>query len=138
MRKCIALASILYLMCLGCALLSLDGESTEVVMRIGARNVGAHLVAQYPACARNIIHPAEAVLVGDEETARNFPEMLRGLILDKIDDPLLRADVRDLIGMITFKGGNIDRGEMNKIQQARIVRVVARGLLEGIRGGGVK
>jgi len=58
---------------------------------------------------------------------------LRTVAIEKIHDPLFKADISDLLTLIKIDGPTVT------ISQVRLIRAIANGLLEGIKmkGGGL-
>lgn len=118
---------------LGCPGLQIQGNSQELVVKMSARHVGHKLAVENPDVALMLAPLAEMVLTSPTAYGGSLISQLRAVAVNKIRDPLLKADISDLVGLIKIDGPTI------AVSQVRLIRAIANGLLEGInmKGGGL-
>lgn len=136
MRKSICFTlTMLFMLCsiLGCSGLQLQGDSQELVAKMSARHVGHKLVTENPDIAKALVPLAEMVLISPTANGGDLISHLRLIAVEKIHEPLLKADISDLLDMIKIDGPTV------AVPQVILIRAIATGLLEGInmKGGGL-
>lgn len=120
----ILLVMIMTMVLVGCSTgLQFTRIEQDIGTKIAARHVGAELVKEYPEVAQKISEIAQAAL--DENNVAAPMETISGLLLTRVEDPLLRLDIQDLLSLVDVK---IDAPEERII----IIKNVLRGLVEGI------
>lgn len=80
-------------------------DSQEILAKIGARRIGSYLQVKYPEIAKECLPMAKA-FVDKKESSGLFKDFLKSAT-EKIDDPLLKADIKDILSMIEIKGPEI-------------------------------
>lgn len=131
-KKSTFLTGLLFLMgfmafLLGCPGIQIQGDSQELVAKMSARHVGQKLAVENPGVALMLAPLAEMVLSSPTAHGVDLVEQLKTIAIDKIRDPLFKADIRDVVSMIKVDGPTL------AVSQVRLIRAIAHGLLEGIR-----
>ena len=117
-----------------CAWMTQKIESTEVISKISARRIGAEIQFKYPVVAKEIHKVCTMVLVDiDNEEPEALKYYIHELLQQHIGEPLLVADIIDLIDIIEIKP-NLPLDE----EQVRIVKTIAEGFISGIELSGGK
>lgn len=133
----IVLAMVMFLM-VGCAAIQeyvqVDQESQEIIAKITARRAGYELAKEYPVIANQVNTVCAEIIA--TEGADLIVVAVKQLVIAltaEIDDPLLAADITDILTLIKIESGIEITGE-----QIAVIKAVARGLSVGIAIGGVK
>ena len=133
----VGLAMVMLLM-VGCATIQeyvqIDQESQEIIAKITGRRAGYELAKEYPVIA-NQVNTICMEIIATESTDLIIvaTKKLVSVLAAKIDDPLLAADITDILTLIKIESG-IEITE----EQIAVVKAVAKGLSAGIAIGGVK
>ena len=90
-----------------------NNDVADVAVKIAARRVGSLFAQQTPGS----VDIAKAICDGLQQSEDGDLTPLIGQAADKIDDPLLRADIQDLMDLISIK---VDGGEGTEIHFLRI------------------
>lgn len=131
----IVLSMVMFLM-VGCAAgqVQIDQDSQEVIAKITGRRAGFELVKSHPDIAK------EVSVVCQEIISQSKPDLvivavnsLIAILGAEIDDPLLVADIKDIVSLIKF-----EYGLEISVEQLAVVKAVAEGLSAGIEIGGRK
>lgn len=105
MRKMmVSLVSFVFLL-MSCATIQIGQDSQEVLAKISARRIGNHLQVKYPDIAKECLPIAKA-FVDKQESSGLFKDFVLA-ITNEIDDPLLKADIEDLLSIIEIQGPDI-------------------------------
>lgn len=108
-----------------------DPESTEVVMKITSRRAGAILVVYYPDRAKKVSVVCQAIMAEDNpDLVVVATNSLSNILMSGVSDPILAADIRDILSLIKLESG-VKLTE----DQTRIIKIVAESLLTGIATG---
>ena len=125
----------------GCAVnpeapIQVDPENQAIIAQIAGRHAGAELVKENPEIAREVSALCEGILIANEdEILRVIVDRIVVVLSDElINDPLLVADIQDVIGMIKIKPDVI----VITPEQLMVTKGAARGLISGIEIGGSK
>ena len=109
--------------------IQVDPDSQEVIAKIAARHIGDALEKRYPAIATEVLELSEKILAAEKnDTVVTAFDKIVFVLTSKISDPLLAMDIRDLTNLIKIKP---EIGITEK--QMRLARVVAKGLISGIK-----
>lgn len=114
-----------------CSLIKLSTEEPGLVASIVSRRVGVELQKSYPEIAQQVESACNFVLELDaltDEYADNLKNIIAGVV---VEDELLRADLSDLLSMVTIAP---DVGITQ--EQIVLIRIIAAGLKSGITIGG--
>lgn len=108
----------------GCTMreMQISDENQVVIAKITSRHVGDELAKNYPAVAVTVKKICRDII--DQEDSELINSIIEILSNDQIDDPLLRADIQDIISLLNVE-----------IEKTRIIQAIAEGLLSGIAGG---
>ena len=108
----------------GCTMreMQISDENQVVIAKITSRHVGNELVKNYPDIAITIEKICQNII--DQEDSELINSIIEILVDDQIDDPLLRADIQDIINLLNVE-----------IERSQIIQAIAEGLLSGITGG---
>lgn len=130
MKKISAVLLVVVMFVFGCTggNIQVTQESQEAIAKIMARRVGYELAKEYPEIAVQVSAVCQEIIAQEE------PDLVRiainGLIVvlaAEIDDPLLAADIRDILKLIEIESGiEITDEHMS------IVKNVAEALASGI------
>ena len=109
--------------------IQIDPESQVLMGKIAGRHSGSGLAKRYPDIAKEVIPICNDILEKDNPDvvvtlARSIVTVLTN---SQIDDPLLKADIKDILGMI-----NIQSGVIATEKQIAVIKAVAEGLISGI------
>jgi len=125
----------------GCAVnpdapVQIDPESQAMIAQIAGRHAGAELVKENPEIAREVSALCEGILVANEdEILKVIVDRIVVVLSDElIDDPLLVADIQDIVSMIKIKSDVV----VISPEQLAVIKGAARGLSSGIEIGGSK
>lgn len=102
--------------------MQISDESQVVIAKITSRHVGDELAKNYPEVAVTIEKICRDII--DQEDSELVNSIIEILSNDQIDDPLLRADIQDIISLLNVE-----------IEKTQIIQAIAEGLLSGITGG---
>ena len=107
MKKIVILMIGFMFLLTSCAMapIQIGQDSQEILAKIGARRIGNYLQVKYPEIAKEYLPMAKA-FVDKQEGSGLFKDFILAAT-DGIDDPLLRADIKDLISMIEIQGPEI-------------------------------
>lgn len=118
-------------MMIGCtgAQVQIDQDSQETVAKIAGRRAGNELAKEYPDIAEHIYAACQDIIAQDEPDFISIAaNRLTAIILAaEIDDPLLVADINDILSMI-----KIDPGIEITTDQMAVIKAAAAGLISGI------
>jgi hypothetical protein len=108
----------------GCTMreMQISDENQVVIAKITSRHVGDELAKNYPEVAVTIEKICRDII--DQEDSELVNSIIEILSNDQIDDPLLRADIQDIISLLNVE-----------IEKTQIIQAIAEGLLSGITGG---
>lgn len=130
MKRLSMLFAIIVMIAVGCAQgqVQVDPASQEAIAKIAGRRAGYELEKQYPEISHEVLALSKAVLVDEEpDIVRIVIDRLVVVLATEIDDPLLKADIKDILDMI-----NIQLGVVVTKEQMAVVKAVAEGLISGI------
>lgn len=128
MKRSLSVLAVLFMLIVTACSWRVPPGVSEVITGITSRRVGCELVKQNPKIADEVEVLAQALLNGVFEKAA--VSRLCALLKTDFDDPLLEADIADVLGLIEIEPGL----EVTK-EQIALINVVAKGLLEGISYG---
>lgn len=126
MRELISLFLMWCVLICGCGMIQLNQTEQDLATSIMARRIGYTIAEQYPVTALRIAPMAETLIANDDVIAQIVAGQIRTVILSDISDPMLRADIKDLMGLITIKGPDVEE------YQIKLIRIAASGLLMGL------
>lgn len=105
-----------------------DQDSQETIAKIAARRAGYELESHYPEISHEVLGLSKAILIDEEsDIVRIVVDRLAIVLAAEIDDPLLAADLQDIIALI-----KIDTGLEITAEQMAVIKAVATGLVSGI------
>lgn len=133
MRK-ITVLLILGLFFSACAWMAQNIESTEVIAKIAARNIGSELQFKQPDVAEDIYKVCKSILKDIKtEESEVLKYYIHKILHQSISDPILAVDLIDLLELIKIEP-NISLTE----DQILIIKTIADGFISGIElsGGG--
>ena len=106
----------------------IDQGSQEVIAKITGRRVGYELAKKYPDVAREILALSKAIIVVNEpDIITIIVNRVATILTCEIADPLLAADISDILSLIKIE---TDIGITT--EQMAISKAVAEGLISGI------
>lgn len=106
-------------------------ESQMAIAKITARRVGYEIAKSYPVIAKEVLAITKAIDIEEKPDIIAIVVGRLGVVLSsKLDDPLLEADIQDLLVLIEVK---VDV-EITENQMA-FIKVVSEGLTSGISIG---
>lgn len=105
MKKIAALMISFMFLLVSCATIQIGQDSQEILAKISARRIGYHLQIEYPKIAQECLPIAEA-FVYKQESYGLFKDFILA-VTDGIEDPLLKADIKDLLSVIEIQGSEI-------------------------------
>lgn len=107
MKKIVILMIGFTFLLISCAVapIQIGQDSQEVLAKIGARRIGNYLQMKYPGVAKEFLPKAKA-FVDKQEDPGLFKDFLLAMT-NGIDDPILKADILDLLSMIEIQGPEI-------------------------------
>lgn len=103
----------------GCTLKESNNENQIVIAKITSRHVGDELVKNYPDIAKAVGKICQDII--SQENPELINKIIKILNDDQINDPLLRADIQDIISLFNAE-----------IEKTQIAQAIAEGLLSGI------
>jgi hypothetical protein len=109
--------------------IQIDQDGKEVIAKIAGRRAGSELVKEYPDVAEHVNAACQDIVAQDEPDFISIAtNRLTAIIMAaEIDDPLLVADISDILSMIKIEPGI----EITPDQMA-VIKAVAEGLISGI------
>jgi len=128
MKKALCFLTAVFLLA-SCTMFQLT-DTQEVAGSILARRVGHSLAIGQPEMAKQLM-PIAGALMGDTGSVLTLDTFI-SILTGKIDNPLLKADVSDLLTLIEIKGSVITAEEM------RSIKTIMAAFLQGMRMGGIK
>ena len=111
----------------------IDQESQEIIAKITGRRAGYELAKEYPVIADQVNTVcAEIIATESADLIVVAAKQLVIVLTAEIDDPLLAADITDILTLIKIESG-VEITE----EQIAVIKAAARGLSAGIeiRGG---
>lgn len=133
MKKCSVLFMVMVVAMFfvgGCASDSVQvgQESQEVVMKIASRRAGVALATYYPEKAKKVFVVCHAIMIEDSpDLVMIATNSLSEVLTSGVADPILEADIRDILSLIKLESGLKPTED-----QIRIIKIVAESLLTGI------
>ena len=127
----IVLAMVMFLM-VGCAAIQehvqIDQDSQEIIAKITGRRAGYELAKEYPVIADQVKTVCmEIIATEDTDLIVVATKQLAIALTAEIDDPLLAADITDILTLIKIESG-VEITE----NQIAVIRAAAEGLVSGI------
>lgn len=113
-----------------CATVKIGQEGQEVLAKISARRIGHYLQTKQPEIAKECLPVAKA-FVDKQESSGLFKDFVLA-VTDGIDDPLLKADIEDLLSMIEIQGPEIPEN------YATVLEAAMNGFHQGLTMGVIK
>lgn len=112
-----------------CAWIEVNTESSNAVAKISSRRLGFEIAKKYPEAVPELSAACQAILVEGNETdiIKALVRHVTDVLGSYIDDPLLSADISDVLGLIKIKPG-IPITEA----QIKLIQTVASGLVTGM------
>lgn len=109
--------------------IQIDPESQIVIGKITGRHAGNELAKRYPDIAKEVIPICNDLLEKDnlDVVVALARSIVTALTNSQINDTLLKADIKDILGMI-----NIQSGVIATKKQIAVIKAVAEGLKSGI------
>jgi hypothetical protein len=114
----------------GCAgtEVQIEQDGQEVIAKITGRRVGSEIAKKYPDIAREVLALSKAIIVADEaDIIAIVVDRLAVVLSAEVSDPLLAADINDVLSLIKIE---TDVGITT--EQMTIIKAVAEGLVSGI------
>ena len=124
--KKLMIVMVMVAMITGCRMFQLT-ETQEVAGSILARRVGHSLAIGQPEMAERLAPIAEIFVAGTGSTLTL--DTFVSILTDKIDNPLLQADIKSLSRLIKIKGLVIT------IEEMKPIKAIMAAFLQGIRMG---
>lgn len=113
---------------------TIDQDSKELAAKIAGRRVGNELVKKYPDIAAEVLILCQEIVSSDKPDVVNIAiKKIVVLLADETGDPLLGADINDLLDLLKIKL-NVEMPP----EQVAVVVAAAEGLISGIEIGGEK
>ena len=116
---------------IGCAgtEVQIDQDGKEIIAKIAGRRAGSELAKEYPDIADHVYAASQDIVSQDVPDFINIGVNRLSAILaaEEIDDPLLIADISDILSMIKIEPGI----EITPDQMA-IIKAACQGLISGI------
>lgn len=113
---------------------TIDQDSKELAAKIAGRRVGNELAKKYPDIAAEVLILCQEIVSSDKPDVVNIAiKKIVVLLADETGDPLLGADINDLLDLLKIKPDV----EMPP-EQVAVVVAAAKGLMSGIEIGGRK
>lgn len=115
---------------MGCATgqVQMSPESQEAIAKITARRVGYELEKSYPDISHEVLAMSKAILIEDEpDIITIVADRLAIILIAEIGDPLLAADISDILELI-----EVETGVEITAEQMAVIKAVAEGLVSGI------
>jgi hypothetical protein len=112
----------------------IDQDSKEFAAKIAGRRAGNELVKKYPDIAAEVLILCQEIELSDKPDVVNIAiRKIVVLLADETGDPLLGADINDLLDLLKIKP-NVEIPP----EQVAVVVAAAKGLMSGIEIGGRK
>ncbi len=109
--------------------IQIDPESQVIIAKIAGRRAGYELEKQYPEVSHEVLALSKAILIEEEpDIVRIVIDRLVIVLAAEIDDPLLAADLRDIVALIKIETG-IEIAD----EHMRLIQATAEGLISGIK-----
>lgn len=127
--KSLSILLILIVALCGCSVVQIAPESQATIAKIAGRHVGYELMLNYPDVAKEVLPVCQTILNadGNDLIVNLTDQIIITLISVEINDPLLVADISNLVDMIQVK----IETELTP-EQAITIKAVAEGLSSGI------
>jgi len=120
---------ILFIVSCATGQIQVDQESQIAVAKITGRRAGYSLERQYPEISHEVLALSKAILSEEKpDLVRIAIDRVVIVLAAEIDDPLLAADLRDVIALI-----KIETGIEISDERLKIVKSIAEGLIAGIK-----
>ena len=126
MKKLFCSALLIMFVICGCGIKLSKGEQ-DLAASIMARRIGYTIAEKYPDVAARIAPMAEMILIESDAVVNDLASQIRDIVLSDISDPILRADISDLMGLIVIKGPDVGQ------YQVKLIRAASKGLLMGVK-----
>ena len=131
LRKCLVMFLIVIFAVVGCAggQIQIDQDGQEVIAKIAGRRAGHELAKEYPGIAVEVHAACQEIVAQNEPDLVGIAvnRLVAVMLAAEIDDPLLAADISDILSMIRIEPGV----EITENQMV-IIKAVAEGLVSGI------
>jgi hypothetical protein len=109
--------------------IQIDPESQVIIAKIAGRRAGYELEKQYPEVSHEVLALSKAILIEKEpDIVRIVVDRLVVVLAAEIDDPLLAADLQDIVALI-----KIETGVEITDKHMRLIQAAAEGLISGIK-----
>ena len=113
---------------------TIDQDSKEFAAKIAGRRAGNELVKKCPDIAAEVLILCQEIVSSDKPDVINIAiKKIVVLLADETGDPLLGADINDLLDLLKIKP-NVEMPP----EQVAVVVAAAKGLMSGIEIGGRK
>ena len=127
----IVLTMVMFLM-VGCATIQeyvqIDQDSQEIIAKITGRRAGYELAKEYPVIADQVKTVCmEIMATEDTDLIVVATKQLAIALIAGLDDPLLAADITDILTLIKIESG-VEITE----NQIAVIKITAEGLVSGI------
>ncbi len=131
MKRLNILAIIMFFI-VGCATeqpqIQIEPDSQVVIAKIAGRRAGYQLESRYPEVSHEVLSLSKAILIEKEpDIVRIVIDRLIVVLASGINDPMLSADLNDILALI-----KIETGVEITDEYMLIVRATAEGLISGI------
>jgi len=131
LRKCMFMFLVVIFTLAGCAgsQIQIDQDGQETIAKIAGRRAGSELAKEYPDVAEHVYAACQDIVSQDEPDSISIAvnRLTAIMMAEEIDDPLLAADISDILSMI-----KIEPGIEITLDQMAIIKAVAEGLASGI------
>jgi hypothetical protein len=108
--------------------IQIDQDSKEVIAKIAGRRAGIELAKEYPDVADQVNTVCQEIIAQEKPDLISIAVgSLSSLLAAELDDPLLAADISDILSMIKIEPDI----EISPDQMA-VIKAVAEGLASGI------
>lgn len=108
--------------------INVSEDSQETIAKIAGRRAGFELEKQDPEISHEVLALSKAILVDEEpDIIRVVINRLVVILAAEIDDPLLAADLKDVIALV-----KIETGIEITVEHMRVIQATAEGLISGI------
>lgn len=114
----------------GCTIgqVQVDQESQTTIAKIAGRRAGHQLESLYPEVSHEVLALSKAILIEKEpDIVRIVIDRLIVVLATEINDPLLAADLKDIVALIKIETGIVIADE-----HMRLIQATAEGLVSGI------
>lgn len=127
----IVLTMVMFLM-VGCTTIQeyvqIDQDSQEIIAKITGRRAGYELAKEYPVIADQVKTVCmEIMATEDTDLIVVATKQLAIALIAGLDDPLLAADITDILTLIKIESG-VEITE----NQIAVIKITAEGLVSGI------